>query len=152
MSVAVIIISLTKMPALVGFQLNLLNRCVQIASCLLKQYWFPIQAAFNGNTLGLPKLCPEENITLLNRDVLDHYVHRYYRPDRITIAGANVNHNELVKYCEKHFNEKQLDWYSADKFDPPDRSVAQYTGGILKVCLLCNIGHIIQRKLLKWHI
>ena len=89
-------------------------------------------------------MCPEENITLLNRDVLDHYVHRYYRPDRITIAGANVDHDELVKYCEKHFDEKQLDWYSADKFEPPDLSIAQYTGGILKVCLSFDIGHGLE--------
>jgi len=89
-------------------------------------------AAFKDNTLGLPKLCPEENIDLLNPDILQHYLHRYYRPDRITIAGVNVNHDELVKHCDKYFNTKAPSWLSNEKVIVPDHSVAQYVGGLLK--------------------
>lgn len=88
-------------------------------------------AAFNGNSLGMPKLCPEENITIMNGQILKQYMQRYYRPERITISGVNVDHDELVKCCEKYFVDNQPSWLS-EKIVEPDRSLAQYTGGILK--------------------
>ena len=94
--------------------------------------FFNIQAAFNGNTLGLPKLCPAENIDMLSQKVLKHFIQRYYRPERITIAGVNVDHDELVKHCEKFFVDAQPSWLS-DQIAAPDMSIAQYVGGMLKV-------------------
>nr|XP_047134684.1 mitochondrial-processing peptidase subunit alpha isoform X1 [Hydra vulgaris] len=86
-------------------------------------------AAFNGNTLGLPKLCPQNSISKLSSCILKDYMNRYYRPERITISGVNVNHEELVKYCKKFFVDNAP--IIKHRIDP-DRSIAQYTGGILK--------------------
>lgn len=87
--------------------------------------------AFNGNTLGLPKLCPAENIELMSPTILKHFIHRYYRPDRITIAGVNVDHDELVRHCEKYFVDGEPSWLS-NEIAVPDNSIAQYIGGMLK--------------------
>jgi len=91
-----------------------------------------MQAAFLDNTLGLPKLCPTDNVDLMSQKVLQHYIHRYYRPERITIAGVNVEHDELVKYCEKYFVDSQPSWL-IEEMVKPDASIAQYVGGLLKV-------------------
>lgn len=88
-------------------------------------------AAFNGNSLGMPKYCPPENISVLNSKILKHYLQRYYTPNRITIAGVNVDHNELVKHCNMQFVDKQPSWLSQAHVEP-DRSIAQYTGGFVK--------------------
>ena len=55
---------------------------------------------------------------------------RYYRPERMTISGVNVDHEELVQYCNKYFllNAPIL----KNSLDP-DCSIAQYTGGFVKV-------------------
>jgi len=87
-------------------------------------------AAFSGNTLGLPKLCPEENLSEINSKLIKHYIHRYYRPNRITIAGVNVDHDELVRYAEKYFVDSAPSWISESVVDA-DQSMAQYTGGLL---------------------
>jgi len=89
------------------------------------------KAAFNANTLGLPKLCPAENIDMMSQKVLKHFIQRYYRPERITIAGVNVEHDELVKQCEKYFVDHQPGWLEENIVDP-DASIAQYVGGLLK--------------------
>jgi len=88
-------------------------------------------AAFNGNTLGLPKLCPLENLSVITPKLLKHYVQRYYRPERIVVSGVNVDHDELVKYAEKYFVENAPSWLSED-VDNVDGSISQYTGGIQK--------------------
>ena len=87
-------------------------------------------AAFNGNTMGLPKLCPEENLSSIDADVLKHYIERYYRPDRITIAGVNVDHNELLRHVDTYFTQDGPASWQCEAV-APDRSIAQYTGGLL---------------------
>lgn len=69
---------------------------------------------------------------MLSQKVLKHFQQRYFQPERITIAGVNVDHDELVKHCEKFFVQAQPSWLSETKVEP-DMSIAQYTGGMLKV-------------------
>lgn len=66
--------------------------------------------------------------------MLRHYIQRYYRPERITISGVNVDHDELVRQCEKYFHDTEPSWLS-EEIVKPDESIAQYVGGILKVGL-----------------
>ncbi len=39
-------------------------------------------AAFSNNTLGLPKVCPAENVASITREVLLNYLSAYHTPDR----------------------------------------------------------------------
>ena len=60
---------------------------------------------------------------------------RYYSPDRMTIAAVNADHGELVKWAEKYFVEQAPSWAKdLENIPPPDQSIAQYTGGIIRVC------------------
>ena len=57
-------------------------------------------AAYRGNTLGLPKLCPEENIEAINRKTLMTYLRTYHSPERMVLAGVGVDHDQLVEYAQ----------------------------------------------------
>ena len=97
-------------------------------------HFFVVQAAFRDNTVGLPKLCPPENIGKFNSAILQDYMKRYYQPSRIVIAGVNVDHQHLVDLTNDHFVNKPPMWHrEGEAMESPDRSIAQYTGGIVKV-------------------
>ena len=85
----------------------------------------------------------------MNPTLLKHYIHRYYRPDRITIAGVNVDHDELVKYCNKYLVDNQPSWLSDDVVEP-DQSLAQYTGGIIKVRF--HVTYLVINQLLRFEL
>lgn len=95
---------------------------------------FSVQAAFRDNTVGLPKLCPPENIGKFNSTILQDFIKRYYQPSRIVIAGVNVDHQHLIDLTNDYFVNKPPMWHrEGEATESPDRSIAQYTGGIIKV-------------------
>ena len=95
-------------------------------------------AAYRGNTLGLPKICPEENINKISRQLIYSYMRLYHDPSRMVLAGVGVNHDELVELAEKHFNQNKPIWEKDGSLhgnlglNQIDQSVAQYTGGMKK--------------------
>lgn len=62
-------------------------------------------AAYKDNTLGNPLLCPKERLPHITRDVVEAYRKEFYRPDRMVVAFAGVNHNEAVKLTEQYFGD-----------------------------------------------
>jgi len=92
-------------------------------------------AAYRGNTLGLPKYCPAENIGSISRKTLYTYLSAFHRPERTVIAGVGVDHNRLVESVQKHFVDKPAIWRQEDgkaaaaSVVNTDTSLAQYTGG-----------------------
>ncbi|PVD22261.1 hypothetical protein C0Q70_18069 [Pomacea canaliculata] len=95
-------------------------------------------AAYRDNTLGLPKICPEENIPLISREILYSYMQSVHTPDRMVVAGVGMEHEELLKSCQKHFAQSGPPiWTSClpagANQRPLDQSVSQYTGGIVSV-------------------
>ncbi|EJC98724.1 mitochondrial processing peptidase [Fomitiporia mediterranea MF3/22] len=62
------------------------------------------QVAYGGKGLGNPLLCPEERIDLINADTLRDFMAKWYRPERIVIAGAGMPHEELVEQTDKFFS------------------------------------------------
>uniref|UniRef100_A0A8C5KJV2 Mitochondrial-processing peptidase subunit alpha n=1 Tax=Jaculus jaculus TaxID=51337 RepID=A0A8C5KJV2_JACJA len=89
------------------------------------------EAAYRENTVGLHRFCPAENIAKIDRDVLHSFLRNYYTPDRMVLAGVGVEHEHLVECARKHLLGAQPSWGAAGAVDV-DRSVAQYTGGIVK--------------------
>ena len=70
-------------------------------------------------------------------------MHRYYLPSRMTIAGVNVNHEEIVELCKKYFVDRSPIWSESNQKIPEvDRSIPQYTGGIITVSTI-NLFHTI---------
>ncbi|MEJ1271810.1 peptidase (mitochondrial processing) alpha [Cricetulus griseus] len=90
------------------------------------------EAAFRENTVGLHRFCPAENIAKIDREVLHSYLKNYYTPDRMVLAGVGVEHEHLVECARKYLLGAQPAWGATGAVDV-DRSVAQYTGGIVKV-------------------
>ncbi|KAL6151874.1 Mitochondrial-processing peptidase subunit alpha [Exserohilum turcicum] len=62
-------------------------------------------AAYKDNTLGNPLLCPKERLPLINRAVVEAYRKEFYKPERIVVAFAGVNHNEAVRLTEQYFGD-----------------------------------------------
>ncbi|KAF4529979.1 hypothetical protein B566_EDAN015748 [Ephemera danica] len=94
-------------------------------------------AAYQDNTLGLPKICPAENIGRIERSTLFTFLSHHYTPSRMVISGVGVKHDALVEAVNKYFVDQKPIWQQdtglilPGKTLEPDSSVAQYTGGIV---------------------
>ena len=54
----------------------------------------------------------------------------------MVIAGVNVDHQHLIDLTNEYFFKKPPVWHKGgEKSASPDRSIAQYTGGFIKVHL-----------------
>ncbi|CAL4079408.1 unnamed protein product, partial [Meganyctiphanes norvegica] len=94
-------------------------------------------AAFRDNTLGLPKICPPENVLKIDRSTLFTYLKHHHTPSRMVVAGVGVNHDTLVEAAQKYFVERPAIWeedssLSINRRVEVDHSYAQYTGGFIK--------------------
>jgi processing peptidase subunit alpha len=96
-------------------------------------------AAFRSNTLGLPKLCPSDNVDRIDSKLLYNYLKLYHDPSRIVLAGVGIDHDKLVEQAQKYFVEEKPIWQTNESLvqgisvDQFDRSLAQYTGGLKQV-------------------
>ncbi|XP_069604213.1 mitochondrial-processing peptidase subunit alpha [Ranitomeya imitator] len=89
-------------------------------------------AAFRDNTVGLPRFCPIENIDKIDKKTLHSYMNNYYTPDRMVLAGVGIEHDQLLECAKKYLRDVTPTWQSG-KPRSIDKSIAQYTGGIVKV-------------------
>lgn len=87
-------------------------------------------AAYRDNTLGIPKICPKENINKINRNVLLTFMKNHFTPERMVISGVGIDHQEFVDSVKRHFLEKTPTWDGLPSVKV-DNSVAQYTGGLV---------------------
>jgi mitochondrial-processing peptidase subunit alpha len=62
-------------------------------------------AAYKDNTLGNPLLCPKERLSEIDRNVIEAYRKAFYRPERIVVAFAGVQHDEAVRLTEQYFGD-----------------------------------------------
>ncbi|KAF8899060.1 peptidase M16 inactive domain-containing protein [Infundibulicybe gibba] len=60
--------------------------------------------AYNQKGLGNSLLCPEERINVLDSETLKSSMREWYRPERMVIAGAGMQHELLVELADKHFS------------------------------------------------
>lgn len=64
-------------------------------------------AAYKDNTLGNPLLCPKERLPFINRAVVEAYRKEFYKPERMVVAFAGVEHAEAVRLAEKYFGDME---------------------------------------------
>ncbi|KAH8390910.1 hypothetical protein KR215_001593, partial [Drosophila sulfurigaster] len=143
-SVTRLLADVTLRPILSEQEVNLARRAVsfELETLGMRPEQEPIlmdmihAAAYRDNTLGLPKLCPPQNLENIDRNVLMNYLKYHHAPDRMVIAGVGVDHDELVEHVKKYFVEDKAVWVNenAANLGPNqvDTSVAQYTGGLVK--------------------
>ncbi|TNM89315.1 hypothetical protein fugu_003549 [Takifugu bimaculatus] len=89
-------------------------------------------AAYRGNTVGLPRFCPVNNIDKIDKGVLHSYLQNYYSPKRMVLAGVGIEHEQLVDCARKYLLNVKPVWGTSSGANV-DCSVAQYTGGIVKI-------------------
>ncbi|XP_077986771.1 mitochondrial-processing peptidase subunit alpha-like [Glandiceps talaboti] len=91
-------------------------------------------AAYRQNTLGLPRFCPKENIRSIDRTEILNFMHNYYSPSRMVIAGVGMEHDDLVKMVQRHFLTAKPVWETeldTSLSKGVDHSISQYNGGIV---------------------
>ena len=62
-------------------------------------------AAYKDNTLGNPLLCPRERLPFINKSVVGKYRERFFKPERLVIAFAGVDHGHALQWTEKLFGD-----------------------------------------------
>lgn len=63
------------------------------------------EVAFRDNTVGLPLMCPEERLPDITPDVLWEYRQLWFRPDRMVVAGAGVEHEAFLEEANRRFGD-----------------------------------------------
>uniref|UniRef100_A0AAQ5YBC0 Mitochondrial-processing peptidase subunit alpha n=1 Tax=Amphiprion ocellaris TaxID=80972 RepID=A0AAQ5YBC0_AMPOC len=89
-------------------------------------------AAYRGNTVGLPRFCPVDNVDKIDKTMLHSYLRSYYCPERMVLAGVGIEHEQLVECARKYLLDAKPVWGTSTAANV-DLSVAQYTGGIIKM-------------------
>ena len=62
-------------------------------------------AAYKDNTLGNPLLCPQERLPDITKSLVEKYREIFYKPERIVVAFAGVNHDEAVRLTQQYFGD-----------------------------------------------
>ena len=72
------------------------------------------EVAYDHKGLGNSLLCPEDRIDVISKEMMKQYMQTWYRPDRMVIAGAGMQHSELVEYVDRHFSHLRAPATSAE--------------------------------------
>ncbi|KAL0276278.1 UNVERIFIED_CONTAM: hypothetical protein PYX00_003884 [Menopon gallinae] len=149
-TVARILAEVTLRPRVTNEEVNAAKQTVQfeLESLLMRPEQEPLlmdmihAAAYKDNTLGLPKICPAENINIIDRSIILTYLKHHYTPQRMVVAGVGVDHDKLVDCINKYFVDEPPIWADGvaelhdvnlpSKQPAVDHSIAQYTGGIVQ--------------------
>ncbi|KAF3190158.1 Mitochondrial-processing peptidase subunit alpha [Orbilia oligospora] len=59
--------------------------------------------AYHNNTLGNPLLCPKERLRVIDRSTIEKYRSIFYKPERVVVAFAGVQHEDAIKLVEQYF-------------------------------------------------
>ncbi|KAG0750036.1 hypothetical protein G6F62_001186 [Rhizopus arrhizus] len=62
-------------------------------------------AAYKGNTLGNPLLCPPENLQTMTPELIHDYKNTWYRPERMVIAACGTEHEQVVDLAMRYFGD-----------------------------------------------
>ncbi|XP_035685372.1 LOW QUALITY PROTEIN: mitochondrial-processing peptidase subunit alpha-like [Branchiostoma floridae] len=94
------------------------------------------------NTVGLPKLCPPDNILQIDQSTLFNYLSLHYVPSRMVLAGVGVKHEALVEAANKYIVGGNASWEGQGRYPVKavDESIAQYTGGMRQAVLNMMMG------------
>lgn len=99
--------------------------------------FFTFQAAYRDNTLGLPKICPKENIDRIDTKSMYSFMKNFHDPSRMVLCGVGMEHDTLVEMARDIFVKKTPIWIENPSLVDPsksvDNSVSQYTGGKMLV-------------------
>lgn len=64
-------------------------------------------AAYKGNTLGNPLLCPKDRLGEITKSTVESYRNTFYKPERLVVAFVGVNHAEAVQLTTQYFGDME---------------------------------------------
>ncbi|KIJ66235.1 hypothetical protein HYDPIDRAFT_86328 [Hydnomerulius pinastri MD-312] len=79
------------------------------------------EVAYGGKGLGNPLICPDERVDVISGDLLRQCISDWYRPERMVIAGAGMQHEQLVELADKYFSSLKA---TPSPFAPSPRASA----------------------------
>jgi len=85
------------------------------------------RTAFNGKNLGNPLICPSYNVNKISVDDIVHTMDSYFNPERMTLVGTNIHHDDLVYLANHLFGE--FPEGTGKNSDIKEVGVSEYTGG-----------------------
>lgn len=95
-----------------------------------KFFDYIMDSCFNKNTVGLIETPTEESLNQISKDTIYEYLSTYFKPERMSVVGINIENEKLIKLCENIFDGNiQKIWNSDNFIKLPDDSIAKYTGG-----------------------
>ncbi|KAI6153866.1 Metalloenzyme, LuxS/M16 peptidase-like protein [Pisolithus tinctorius] len=62
------------------------------------------EVAYGLRGLGNPLICPGDRIDTITPDLLRQCITNWYTPERMVIAGAGMQHEQLVELADKYFS------------------------------------------------
>lgn len=62
-------------------------------------------AAYKDNTLGNPLLCPKDRLEYIDAKTVEAYRKAFFRPERVVVAFAGVEHEEAVRLTKQYFGD-----------------------------------------------
>lgn len=65
-------------------------------------------AAYKDNTLGNPLLCPKERLDFIDVRTVEAYRKAFFRPERVVVAFAGVEHEEAVRLTTQYFGDMSI--------------------------------------------
>ncbi len=83
------------------------------------------QASYRDNTLGLPCMCPVENLSKITSAELKEYLASHYTPSRMVLTGVNTDHDLMVELANQHFLNPITSWEGVAGRGV-DKSISQY--------------------------
>ena len=95
-------------------------------------------AAFRNNTLGLSKYCVSKDVEAVSKEDIYTFMSQYFTPGRMVVAGVGVEEESFKQAAEEFFSTDSTLWAQRpsillDSMPEEDRSLAQYTGGEMRV-------------------
>lgn len=95
-------------------------------------------AAFRSNTLGLSKYCASKDVDAVSKGDIYTFMSQYFTPRRMVVAGVGVEAEPFKQAAEELFSMDSTLWAQQpslllDSVPEQDQSLAQYTGGEMRV-------------------
>ncbi|RFU31288.1 hypothetical protein B7463_g5060, partial [Scytalidium lignicola] len=88
-------------------------------------------AAYKDNTLGNPLLCPKDRLPYINKSVVEAYRDTFFRPERMVLAFAGVQHSEALRLAEQYFGDmKRTEMPSLSEEAPESSDVSSIQSSI----------------------
>lgn len=85
-------------------------------------------AAYKDNTLGNPLLCPKERLEEITPDTVRAYRQALFKPERIVVAFAGVEHTDAVRLTEQYFGDMRADEASASNSTTSSSNTSSSSG------------------------